>query len=126
MPPVAAARPPAIAVLDLGRNRAQLAAVDPERLTVLGTRRAPAPPVVRPPYPHRDLERIGRWLLAALADLAENWEIVAIVPTGEGGGAVLIDEGGPVLPSMDPQAPIPPGISVGSVWPAVTPTRWRR
>jgi sugar (pentulose or hexulose) kinase len=104
-------RPPAVLVLDVGKTNVKLVAVDPLGWTVLGTRIAPNEPVPRPPYLHCPVEHIARWLTAALTDVAESYEVLAIVPTTYGSTAALIDESGLVTPVMDYEVEIPEDIA---------------
>ena len=98
-----------VAVFDVGKTNLKLLAVAGDG-RIAATLTTPNAPQGGPPYLHVDVAAIERWLLGALAELARSLPISAIVATGHGGGGVLVDKAGPVLPMMDYEAEPPPGI----------------
>jgi L-fuculokinase len=107
---VARAKPEVVAVLDVGKTNVKLLAIAPGG-GILSFRSAPNEVRSRGRYPSCDVEHIWRWLLAALADLAEHFRIRAIVPTTYGSSAALVDERQLVLPVLDYEAEPPPEIA---------------
>jgi sugar (pentulose or hexulose) kinase len=103
-------RPPAVAVLEVGRREVKLLAIEPEGV-VLSLRSAPNEVRAGPPYPSCDTEHIWRWLMAALADLGERFTIRAIVPTSYGSTAALVNQADLVLPILDREATPPAPIA---------------
>jgi sugar (pentulose or hexulose) kinase len=99
-----------VAVLDVGRTDARLAAVAPDG-RLLSSRSAPNAVRTGGPYPSCDAEHIWRWMMAALADLSERFAILAIVPTSYGSSAALIDHSELVLPILDYEADPPAAIA---------------
>jgi L-fuculokinase len=103
----AKARPTALAVLDAGRTNVRLVAVSSGG-RILSSRQAPNAIKTGEPYPHCDVEHIERWLMAALRDFGERFEIEAVVPTTYGSTAALVDDAGElVLPVLDYESPKP-------------------
>jgi len=108
-----ASRPPAIAVIDLGKTNLKLVLVCPERGRALGAERSDNRPRPGPPYPHADSDAIMAGLVSGLAAAAGRFDIQAIVPCAYGSTAALVDpERGPdgdglVLPVMDYEAEPP-------------------
>jgi L-fuculokinase len=107
---VARAKPEVVAVLDVGKTNVKLLAIAPGG-GILSSRSAPNEVRSGDPYPSCDVEHIWRWLLAALADLAERFRIRAIVPTTYGSSAALVDERQLVLPVIDYETEPPPEIA---------------
>ena len=102
-----------VAVFDLGKTNLKLVVVD-ERGRILETRHGDNAPLKGPPYPHADTERIWHWLLAALADVARNHPITAIIPTAHGSTAALVTKDGTLaLPIMDYEAEPPDDVKDG-------------
>jgi sugar (pentulose or hexulose) kinase len=99
----------AVAVLDIGKTNLKILVATPDGEPLEAVTRAHDFALAEP-YPAIDIDGIVGWLLDTLADLAPRHRIGAIVTTAHGCGAVLADEGGPVLPMMDYEAPSPPGI----------------
>jgi sugar (pentulose or hexulose) kinase len=102
----------AIAVFDVGKTNAKLYAMraDGRPIEAVST---PNRSLDGPPYRHHDLAGLEAWLLDALAGFAARHEVEAIVPCGHGGSGVLVGEGGPALPMVDYEHPLPPGIAAG-------------
>ena len=107
---VARAKPEVVAVLDVGKTNVKLLAIAPGG-GMLSFRSAPNEVRSGEPYPSCDVEHIWRWLLVALADLAERFQICAIVPTTYGSSAALVDERELVLPVLDYETEPPPEIA---------------
>ena len=103
----------AVIVLDIGKTHVKLFAIEPDGGGVLGSKQTSNQSLATGPYLHVDVERIWRWLVEALADLAGQFEIEAIVPCAYGSTAALIDEKGLVLPMMDYEAEPPADIVQG-------------
>ena len=103
-------RPPAVAVLEVGRSEVKLLAIGPEGV-ILSLRSAPNEVRTGQPYPNCDTEHIWRWLMAALADLGERFTIRAIVPTSYGSTAALVGQAELVLPILDREATPPAPIA---------------
>lgn len=98
----------AVVVLDVGKTHVKLFAISPEGDGVIDARQTENRPLDGPPYLHVDVEHVFAWMIEALADIARQVEIEAIVPTAYGSTAALIDGQGLVLPMMDYEAE-PPG-----------------
>jgi sugar (pentulose or hexulose) kinase len=107
---VARAKPEVVAVLDVGKTNVKLLAIAPGG-DILSFRSAPNEVRSGEPYPSCDVEHVWRWLLVALADLAERFQIRAIVPTTYGSSAALVAERELVLPVLDYEAEPPPEIA---------------
>lgn len=118
---VSRAQPPsAVVVLDIGKTHVKLFAIAPDGGGVLDSRQTSNQSLEGEPYLHVDVERIWTWLVKALSDLANQFEIEAIVPCAYGSTAALIDDHGLVLPMMDYEAEPPADIVHG--YAAVAPT----
>ena len=90
----------AVAVLDIGKTNVKLASFAPDG-ALLWERATPNRVLPGPPYPHADVEAIGAFLLAALAEANRAAPVAAIVATTHGCAGALIDESGLVLPVLD-------------------------
>ncbi len=106
----ASSRPPAVAVLEVGRTDVKLLAIGPDG-TIRSSRQAPNALRTGEPYPNCDTEHLWRWLMAALADLGERFLIEAIVPTSYGASAALVGDADLVLPILDYEAEPPAAIA---------------
>lgn len=91
----------AIAVLDVGKSNAKVLALDGASGAALAARARPCAVRPGPPYPHLDLEGIWAFAVAALAELAAEHAIEAIVPVAHGAAAVLMAGEGVALPALD-------------------------
>jgi L-fuculokinase len=111
-------RPQAVAVLEVGRATVRLVAVALDG-RLLSSRSAPNEVRTGEPYPSCDTEHVWRWMRAALADLGERFTIVAIVPTGYGATAALIDAADLVLPILDHETD--PPAAIGAAYAEVAP-----
>ncbi len=105
--------PSAVIVFDIGKTHVKLFAIEPHGGAVLDARQAANQSVDAEPYRHVDVDRIWAWLVEALADLGQTFEIVAIVPCAYGSTVALIDNDGLVLPMMDYEADLPPEMASG-------------
>lgn len=90
----------AVAVLDIGKTNVKLASFAPDG-ALLWERATPNRVLPGPPYPHADVEAIGAFLLAALAEANRAAPVAAIVTTTHGCAGALIDKSGLVLPVLD-------------------------
>lgn len=92
----------AVLVLDVGKTHA--------KLTLVSLEGAPAVTRVRanpPAGPALDAAGIESWLFAAMAELGELAEIVAIVPVAHGAAAALVDADSLAAPVLDYEATPP-------------------
>ncbi|MGI9510761.1 MAG: FGGY-family carbohydrate kinase [Geminicoccaceae bacterium] len=103
-------KPVVVAVLDVGKTHVKLFAISPDGGGVIDARQTGNRPLDGPPYLHADVEHVFAWMVEALGDFAEHFEIEAIIPTAYGSTAGLIDEQGLVLPMMDYEAEPPDDI----------------
>jgi sugar (pentulose or hexulose) kinase len=94
-------RAPAIAVIDIGKSNAKLAAVDPATRATLAVRTTPN--IVRSdgPYPHYDVERLWAWLIDGLAAFGRDLDITTICVTTHGAAFALLAGDTLVLPILD-------------------------
>ncbi|MCB9958511.1 MAG: hypothetical protein H6843_07920 [Rhodospirillaceae bacterium] len=90
----------AIAVIDIGKTNQKVLAFDAAG-RCLDIERALNAPLAGPPYPHMDVDGVWTFICAALARLARRHTIAAVVTTGYGSTAALVDETGLVLPIAD-------------------------
>jgi sugar (pentulose or hexulose) kinase len=98
----------AIAVIDAGKTRTKLSLwSDGQLVRQLDRLNAP---VFRDGVAQLDLTGIHDWLIASLADFASDAKIGAIVPTGHGAAAVLM-EGETAVAALDYEAPIPADVA---------------
>ena len=100
---------PQAAVLDIGKTNLKLVLVGPEGHCTASISRV-HDFLLDEPYPAIDVDGIIGWFLDGLGDLASRHRIGALVATAHGGGGVLVDESGPVLPMMDYETATPPRI----------------
>ena len=105
-----------IAVLDVGKSNVKLSACDALG-QVVETLSTPNPVLPGPPWRHHDLKSLNAWVLAGLADLSRRHPLAHFVASGHGSGGVLVgddpDAGGDgtVLPMVDYEQPLPPGLA---------------
>jgi sugar (pentulose or hexulose) kinase len=99
----------AVAVFDHGKTNLKLSLAAPDG-TILAARTTPTPTRPGPPYRHADLDAVERWLIEGLGAFGEKRAIAAVVATGHGSAGVLVDGEGPVLPMLDYEETVPPGI----------------
>lgn len=86
----------AVAVIDVGKSRVKVVAIDRDG-AVLASTSAPSHAAAGA----LDAEAAWRWALAALARLADNFALTAIVPTTHGAAAAVIGERGLLHPIGD-------------------------
>ncbi|MEZ2132018.1 FGGY family carbohydrate kinase [Sinorhizobium sp. CB9] len=103
-----------IAVLDIGKTNVKLSAVS-ETGTVVEVLSVVNAVNDAPPWRHHDLDGLGDWIFATLAQLARRHPIASIVCSGHGSGGVLTfddpDRGnGAALPMIDYEQPLPDDI----------------
>ena len=91
----------------MGKTHVKLLAIAPDGGGVVEALQTGNRPVEGAPYLHVDVEAIFAWLVGALGQLSERFEIEAIVPCAYGSTAALIDDDGLVLPMMDYEAEPP-------------------
>ena len=89
-----------IAVLDIGKTNAKVIVVD-DAGEPLASRSRPSAVLPGPPYPALDLDGVWAWAVTALAELAGEHRIEAIVPVAHGAAAVLMAGEEPALPALD-------------------------
>lgn len=105
-----------VAVLDVGKSNVKLSACTAEG-HVVETLALPNPVLPGPPWRHHDLAALNRFVLDGLADLARRHPLTDFVASGHGSGGLLVagdpDEGGTglVLPMVDYEQPLPPGLA---------------
>ncbi len=99
----------ATAVLDIGKTNLKVVLFDAEGHLLWG-KSQPNRPSPAPPYLHADVEKIWRFVLAALADGNRAHPIASIVTTAHGASGVVIDRNGLVLPMLDYEDKGPEGI----------------
>ncbi|ASY61695.1 Rhamnulokinase RhaK in alpha-proteobacteria [Sinorhizobium sojae CCBAU 05684] len=91
-----------VAVIDIGKTNAKVALVDLERFEEIAVRKIPNLVVAEGLYPHFDIERLWRFILASLAALHREHPVEAISVTTHGATAVLLDKaGGLAIPVLD-------------------------
>ena len=95
------ARPPAIAVVDIGKSNAKLALVDAESRATLAVRTTTNTVLGNLPYPRYDVERLWRWLNEGLAAFAGQAEITAISVATHGACFALLAGDRLALPIID-------------------------
>jgi L-fuculokinase len=88
------------AVLDFGKSRSRVCAVD-ERGAVLAQRERECSVLAGPPYPHLDADGLFEWACAALAELGREHEFGALVPVAHGATAALLGRDALELPVLD-------------------------
>jgi len=99
------ARPPLIAVLEVGKTHARIALVDPALGQEVWTARRPNEVIEGADGRELDVVAIERWLLDSLRLAPELERVVAIVPVAHGAAAVLVDHDGVVLAAPDYEDP---------------------
>jgi sugar (pentulose or hexulose) kinase len=99
----------AIAVLDIGKTNLKVVLFD-ANANILWEKGAPNAPLLAPPYLHADVDRIGRFVLEALAEGNRRHPISVIVPTAHGASGVVVTEDGLALPMIDYEDLGPEGI----------------
>jgi L-fuculokinase len=90
----------AVAVLDIGKTNVKLATFASDG-ALLWERATPNRVVPGPPYPHADVEKIGAFLIGALAEANKAHEIAAIVATTHACTGAFVDGDRLLLPVMD-------------------------
>ncbi len=107
--------PATVAVLDVGKSNVKLSAV-----TAMGevheTLSVPNPVQDGPPWRHHDLAALSDWVFPELAALARRHPLDRFIASGHGSGGILAgddpDAGdGTVLPMVDYEQPLPPGLA---------------
>ncbi len=100
------------AVLDIGKTNIKLTLIDAQGREREKHQRINAA-LPGPPWLHPDLAGIEAWLLQHLRDMAEGQALDAFIATGHGSGGVLVDDEGPILPSIDYEEQPPAAIHEG-------------
>ena len=91
-----------VAVIDIGKTNAKVALVDLAALAEIDVLRTANRVMPGPIYPHYDVDRLWRFILASLGELGAAQPIDAITVTTHGAGAALIDAAGQLaLPVLD-------------------------
>ncbi|MGF6159810.1 sugar (pentulose or hexulose) kinase [Ensifer sp. KUDG1] len=106
-----------VAVLDVGKTNVKLNAVTSDGF-VLETLSVANPVLPGPPWRHHDLESLGEWIFASLADLGRRHPLQTFVAAGHGSGGVLVGDdpdmaAGAALPMIDYEQPVPEKIQLG-------------
>lgn len=104
----------AVAVLDVGKTNVKLTAASRDGVLLETVALANAP-AKGPPYLHIDSERIAAWLFAELPALVRRHDIGAIVATGHGSAAALVDDAGLLMPMIDYEAEVPDAVTAAYV-----------
>ena len=94
-------RPPAIAVIDIGKSNAKLALVDHATRGVIAARATANTVVNDGLYPHYDVERLWGWIVGGLSAFAKDAEITTISVTTHGACFVLLAGDELALPVLD-------------------------
>ncbi len=107
--------PVTVAVLDVGKSNVKLSAVTAAG-AVAETLSVPNPVKDGPPWRHHDLAGLSDWMFPALAGLARRHPLERVIASGHGSGGILVgedpDDGdGTVLPMVDYEQPLPPGLA---------------
>lgn len=98
-----------IGVLDVGKTNLKVLVATADGQPVEAVSRSHD--LLRPaPYPSIDIDAVVSWFLDILSEFAQRHRIRALIATGHGGGGVLIDDHGPVLPMMDYEAVTPQAV----------------
>lgn len=109
-----------VAVLDVGKSNVKLSACTADG-HVVETLSTPNPVLPGPPWAHHDLASLNPWVMAGLAALATRHPLTDFVASGHGSGGLLVgadpDAGGTglVLPMVDYEQPLPPGLNAAYV-----------
>jgi sugar (pentulose or hexulose) kinase len=98
--------PETIAVLDVGKTNLKILIASGEG-EPLESRSCANEWKVASAYQAVDIAAVEGWFIAQLADFGSRHPIGAIIATGHGSGAVLVDESGPTLPMMDYESRAP-------------------
>jgi sugar (pentulose or hexulose) kinase len=116
--------PATVAVLDIGKSNVKLSACS-DRGHVVETLSAPNTVLPGPPWRYQDLASVERFAFGGLMALAARHPLERVVATGHGSGCVLVGtdpDAPPVLPMIDYEQPLPPGIAAayaaeaGDIW----------
>jgi sugar (pentulose or hexulose) kinase len=111
---VAAMRREAVAVIDVGKSRVKVVAVDRDGAVLQSSSAASGAA-----NGALKTEAAWTWALAALAHLAGDFAVTAIVPATHGAAAAVIGERGLLHPIVDYEAPLP--ADVDAAYDAVRP-----
>ncbi|MBS3649001.1 FGGY-family carbohydrate kinase [Pseudaminobacter sp. 19-2017] len=117
--------PRRVAVIDIGKSSAKIAAVDLESMEEQVVARTPNEVISEGPYPHFDTERLWEFIQDGLADLAREGAPDAISVTAHGAsGALLGADGSLALRVLDYEFPGPDTLSeeYGAVRPRFSET----
>lgn len=104
-----------VAVLDVGKSNVKLSACTADG-RVLETLTLPNAVLPGPPWRHHDLAAQNGFVLEGLAALARRHPLMHFVASGHGSGGMLVgddpdqDGTGLVLPMIDYEQPLPPGL----------------
>ena len=90
----------ACAVIDIGKTHQKVLTIDGAG-RCLSSERVAIAPLAGPPYPHLDAEAVWSFVLRALARLARDVAVDALVVSAYGSTAALVDDTGLVLPIAD-------------------------
>ncbi len=101
MTAAAVAKPPAIAVVDIGKSNAKLVLVDPATRAVIAVSTTANTVLNDGPYPHFDVDALWAWILDGLATFARDHAVTTISVTTHGACFALIAGDRLALPILD-------------------------
>jgi sugar (pentulose or hexulose) kinase len=112
--------PGTVAVLDIGKSNIKLSACTAlgEVLETLTTQN---PVLPGPPWQHHDLASLNPWVMQSLAALSRRHPLARFITSGHGSGGVLVGADpdahgdGCVLPMVDYEQPVPPGLNAAYI-----------
>jgi sugar (pentulose or hexulose) kinase len=96
----------AIAVLDIGKTNLKVLMATAEGEPI-DSRSCANDWTIPMSYRAIDIGAVEEWFIEQLRTLGSRHPIGAIIATGHGCGAILVDDTGPVLPMMDYESPTP-------------------
>jgi sugar (pentulose or hexulose) kinase len=105
------ARPPAIAVIDIGKSNAKLALIDRTSMAVTSLMTTLNRVVTDGPYPHYDVALLWHWIKSGLGGFAAAAEIETISVTTHGACFALLAGDDLAMPILDYEHPGPEAIS---------------
>ncbi|MCX5571869.1 FGGY-family carbohydrate kinase [Kaistia nematophila] len=122
-----AAKPRATVVIDIGKTNAKLALVDEATREIIALRTTVNEVLTEGLYPHFDVERIWKWILAGLTEFAAEAEIGCISTTTHGAAIAVTDGHDLVMPILDYEFKGPDSVAEiyrtqrGAFWETLSP-----
>ncbi|MEL6234160.1 MAG: FGGY family carbohydrate kinase [Pseudomonadota bacterium] len=89
-----------VAVLDHGKSNTRLVVFDAEG-RLRAERKRPTPTSTSGPYPAEDVEALLPFIIDALAEFAQRFDIATIIPVAHGAAGALVGRAGLVRPVID-------------------------